>query len=280
MTGVSSELAGRRVALAESRQLDVLAGLLERRGASVLRCPLVGIHDTAEPAQVHVWLDSFIRLPFDDLILLTGEGLRRLLDFAQRYDQREAFVAALGKTRTVVRGPKPAKALRELGLSPGLVAETPTTAGVIATLSGQNLYDRRIGVQLYGEEPNEALREFLDKAGAHEFFVAPYRYADEAEDAAVEAVLDALINGQLDAICFTSSPQVQRLCQVARRGGRDAALRQALTTTAVAAVGPVVAQTLRDQDCAVHIMPTQSWFMKPLVSALCAHFGGGEAVRM
>ena len=266
------ELQGRRVALAESRQLDVLAGLLERRGADVLRCPLIGIHDTENVEQVHVWLDSFIRLPFDDLILLTGEGLRRLTGFAERYGIRDEFIKALGRTRTVVRGPKPAKALKELGLSPGLAAEEPTTAGVIATLSRQDLYDRRIGVQLYGQEPNEALRHFLDQAGAHDFFVAPYRYADEAEDTAVSALIDRIATGELDAICFTSSPQWRRLHKRARDSGRAEALRQGLAGMAVAAVGPLVAQALTDDGIAVDIMPAESWFMKPLVTALCRHF--------
>ena len=35
-------LTGRTVAVPEARELQVVAALLERRGARVLRCPLVG----------------------------------------------------------------------------------------------------------------------------------------------------------------------------------------------------------------------------------------------
>ena len=56
MTAPSSEservLAGKVVAVPEARQLDVLANLLERRGAAVLRCPLVGIVDSRDEAGV------------------------------------------------------------------------------------------------------------------------------------------------------------------------------------------------------------------------------------
>jgi len=38
-------LAGRTVAVPETRELEVFAAMLERRGASVVRCPLVAIHD-------------------------------------------------------------------------------------------------------------------------------------------------------------------------------------------------------------------------------------------
>ena len=71
-------LAGRVIAIAETRELEVLAALLERRGATVLRYPLVQIIDAADPAPVLAWLRRFSDGACDDLILLTGEGLRRL----------------------------------------------------------------------------------------------------------------------------------------------------------------------------------------------------------
>ncbi len=265
-------LSGRRIAIPETRQLDVLAGLLERRGAQVIRCPLVGIHDTANVEQVHAWLDTCIRLPFDDVILLTGEGLRRLLGFAERYGVRDAFVASLGQSRCIVRGPKPAKALRDIGLKAAISVAMPTTQGIIDTLAQEDLYDRRIGVQLYGQEPNEPLRRFLDQAGAHDFFVAPYCYADEAEAGEVVGLIEAIIDARVDAICFTSSPQWQRLLSCARKSGQEAALRASLAKLVVAAVGPVVASTLSEAGVRVDIMPRESWFMKPLVQALVDHW--------
>ncbi len=261
-------LSGRRIAVPETRQLEVLARLLERRGAKVLRCPLVGIHDTENVEQVHAWLDTCIRLPFDDLILLTGEGLRRLHGFAERYGVADEFLRSIEKSRKIVRGPKPAKALRDLGLKPDLAVAVPTTEGVIAALQTEDLYDRRVGVQLYGQEPNLVLKAFLDQAGAHDFFVAPYAYADEAEDRQVQDLLAKIMAGEVDAICFTSSAQVRRLLTMARKSGQEQALHTALGQLVLAAVGPVVAQVLQDAGLKADIMPSQSWFMKPLVQGL------------
>src|SRR5216683_1985472 len=83
------------------------------------------------------------------IVLLTGEGLRRLLAVARRAAIDAPVIAALGRLRTIVRGPKPVRALREIGLAPGLIAQAPTTEGVIATLEGEALTGRRVGVQLY-----------------------------------------------------------------------------------------------------------------------------------
>jgi uroporphyrinogen-III synthase len=40
-----ASLSGRTIAVPETRELDVFSSMLERRGATVLRCPLVAILD-------------------------------------------------------------------------------------------------------------------------------------------------------------------------------------------------------------------------------------------
>ena len=86
------------MALAESRQLEELAQMLEKEGAVPLRYPLVGILDASDAAPVVEWLQELIAGRFAYVVLMTGEALRRLLGFAERAGLRDAVVAALGKT--------------------------------------------------------------------------------------------------------------------------------------------------------------------------------------
>jgi uroporphyrinogen-III synthase len=259
-------LAGRTVAVPESREIEVFAGLLERRGARVVRCPLVAIRDAPDPAPVLDWSRRLAAGALDDLILLTGEGLRRILSCIERHEPalRVQFAEALGRMRKITRGPKPAKVLRELGMKPDVAAEQPTTDGVIASVRGLNLRGRRVGVQLYGTEPNRPLVDFLAGAGAAVSTVAPYVYADAADEQAVRNLIDQLRAGRVDAIAFTSSAQIERLIGVASEEGA----RLALANTLVAAIGPVVADTLRRHGIEARLMPEESFFLKPLTSAL------------
>jgi uroporphyrinogen-III synthase len=263
----SGPLSGRRIALPETRELDRLAQMLEEQGAETLRCPMVAILDAPDPGPVRDWLS---RLPFDDLVLFTGEGLRRLYGFAQRLDREGTFLEALRSARKITRGPKPERALRELGLKSDLRAEQPTTDGLITTLSGCDLRRRRVGVQLYPGNPNVRFIDFLRQAGAEPDPVVPYVYASAADDERVVALIDRMSAGAVDIIAFTSSPQVARLVDAARRNGREAALQVALRATMIAAVGPVVADELRHRGFDVAITPEHSYFMKPLVSAIIA----------
>jgi uroporphyrinogen-III synthase len=263
---IASSLAGRTIAIPESRELEVFASMLERRGANVIRCPLVAIRDAPDPQPVLAWCRQFAAGACDDVIFITGEGLRRLLSCMDQHEPslREPFVAQLARVRKITRGPKPAKALRELGLKPDIAAETPTTDGVIASLKSQPLAGRRVGLQLYGTDPNRPLVEFLQAAGAKVLTVAPYVYADKADDDAVLALLARLRTGGVDAIAFTSMAQVNRLFALAPAE----TVKAALAATRVAAVGPVVADALASHGVSVQLMPTDAFFLKPLTTAL------------
>ena len=253
--GIDRFLDGRVVAVPETRLLDVLASLLENRGADVVRCPLVTIEDSPNAHDVLAWIGRFADDPPALAVFYTGEGIERLLGFAERAGMRERFVAALAAVRKLCRGPKPKRALRRLKLD---------------TLE---LEGRRVAVQLYGDKRVAALEAYLTGRGVLADWVAPYVYASAADDARVAALIEQLGQGRIDAVAFTSQAQIERLLAVAEARGLDAQLREGLAHTFVAAVGPVVADALRAAGFAVHAMPEESYFMKPLVKAIAEGIG-------
>lgn len=265
-------LAGRTVALAEGRQLEELADMLAKEGATPLRCPMVSILDAPDAGPVVDWLRALLAGQFSHVILLTGEGLRRLLGFAERAGLRDDAIAALGRTRTVTRGPKPVRALREVGLTPALVAAVPTSAGVVEALKAEELQGRTVGVQLYAPE-NPVLLDFLRSAGATGRTVLPYVYAPAADSERVADLVGRLAAGQVDVLVFTSSPQVDRLFEVAAERGLQSELKAGLDRVRVAAVGPIVADNLRHRGARVDICPEQGFVMKNLVQHIARNMG-------
>jgi uroporphyrinogen-III synthase len=257
-------LEGRTVALAEGRQLEELAQLLQAEGATILRCPMINILDAPDEAPVLAWIRQLMAGQFGLVVLMTGEAVRRLAGFAERAGLRDDFVAALGRARTITRGPKPGKALKELGLAPSKLAEAPTTDGVIATLRDEALSGQTVGVTLFGAA-NPALEQFLAAAGATVRTVLSYVFAPASDDERVVEVVGKLTAGAVDVLIFTSSPQVDRLYQLVGKRGLEAELKQGLEKTCVAAVGPLVADDLRRHGAPVHVCPEQGWVMKNLV---------------
>src|SRR5436189_5751638 len=110
---MADKLNGYRILILETREEAQFARLLTEQGAQVMQCPMFIIQDAPDTAPIEAWIGRFIEAPFDDLVLTTGEGLRRLLKLARRMNVEPAFIVALGATRNYARGPNRGRALRE-----------------------------------------------------------------------------------------------------------------------------------------------------------------------
>ena len=85
---MADRLNGYRILILETREEAQFSRLLGEQGADVLQCPMFTIHDAPDPAPIEAWIRRFVDKPFDDLVLMTGEGLRRLMKVVRRIDAR------------------------------------------------------------------------------------------------------------------------------------------------------------------------------------------------
>lgn len=266
-------LAGRRVIIPERRELDLFSTMIARHGAEVIRCPLVAVARLADFAKVDAWLERHVAGLHDLVILYTGEGVVRLAERAEEVGCRTEFVAALAKAVKLARGPKPASALRKLGLSAELMTSQHTTDGLLAILESQPLDGRTMAVQLYPDAPVERIQREIEARGGRFDPVLPYGYVAENADAEVASAIEMMAAGEIDLIAFTSQLQVQRLSAVAARRGMESMLERAFAQTAVAAIGPITADAVRQAGGTVLIQPERSFHMKPLVADIVRRIG-------
>ena len=271
---MADRLNGYRILILESREEAQFSRLLTEQGADVLQCPMFTIQDAPDPAPVEAWIRRFIEKPHDDLVLTTGEGLRRLMKLARRLDIEQDLVAAIGKARTFARGPKPGRALREIGLQAQFTTEKPTSEGIAELLSGFDLNGHRLGLQLYPDKDHSVLIGAITALGAEVDTVLPYVYDAQAADANIVTAIDEMAQQRIDAIALTSSGQVRRLFEVAQAHRCEDKLRAGLARTPIASIGPVVSQELKCHDLRADIYPAnEAFFMKPLISAMAVALG-------
>jgi uroporphyrinogen-III synthase len=271
---MADRLNGYRILILETREEAQFSRLLTEQGADVLQCPMFAIHDAPDPAPIEAWIRRCIEKPFDDLVLMTGEGLRRLMKVVRRVGVEQEFIAALSKARKFARGPKPGRALREIGLEPQVTTEKPTSEGVIEMLSRIDLKGHRLGLQLYPDKDHSALIGAIKAQGAEVDTVLPYVYDPKAADANIVAAIDEMAEGRIDAIALTNLGQVRRLFEAARARGSEDRLRQGLDRTSIASVGPAVSGELASHGLRTDIAPANdAYFMKPLISAMAVALG-------
>lgn len=268
---MADRLNGYRILILETREEAQFSKLLAEQGAEVVQCPMFTIQDAPDPAPVEAWIRRAIDKPFDDLVLMTGEGLRRIMKLARAHGIDQALVAALAKARKFTRGPKPGKALREVSLEPQQTTEKPTTEGVIEMLARLDLRGRRVGLQLYPDKDHGALTGALAAQGADVDTVLPYVYDAKAADANIVAAIDAMAEGRIDSIALTNLGQVRRLIEAAKAHGSEARLRAGLERTLIASVGPAVSGELATHGLRTDISPAdEAYFMRPLISAMAS----------
>ena len=273
-TDMADKLNGYRILILETREEAQFSRLLTEQGANVLQCPMFTIRDAPDPAPIEAWIKRSIEQPLDDLVLTTGEGLRRLMKIVRRVGVEQEFTSALGKARKFARGPKPGRALREIGLEPQATTEKPTSEGIAEMLGRIDLKGHRLGLQLYPDKDHSRLIGAIKAQGAEVDTVLPYIYDAQAADANIVTAIDEMAAGRIDAIALTNLGQVRRLVEVARAHGWENKLRQGLERTLIASVGPAVSDELKSHGLRTDIYPADdAFFMRPLISAMATALG-------
>ncbi len=277
---MADRLNGTRILILETREEAQFSKLLAEQGAEVVQCPMFTIRDAPDPAPVEAWIRRAIDKPLDDLVLMTGEGMRRIMKLARARGLDATLVAALAKARKFTRGPKPGKALREIGLEAQQTTEKPTTEGVIEMLAELDLKGRRLGLQLYPDKDHSALTGALAAQGATVDTVLPYVYDSKAADASIIAAIDDMAEGRIDSIALTNLGQVRRLIEAAKAHGSESKLRAGLERTLIASVGPAVSGELAAHGLRTDISPAdEAYFMRPLISAMASALADRKSAR-
>lgn len=271
---MADRLNGYRILILETREEAQFSRLLTEQGADVLQCPMFTIRDVPDPAPVERWIVRAVEKPLDDMVLLTGEGLRRLMKVVRVIGVEAPFIAALGKARKFARGPKPGRALREIGLEAQITTEKPTSEGVAEMLSRVDIKGHRLGLQLYPDKDHGALIGAIEAMDAEVDTVLPYAYDAQSADANIITAIDEMVAGRVDAIALTNLGQIRRLIEVARARGCEDRLREGLGRTPIASVGPAVLDELKSHGLRADIYPAEdAFFMRPLISAMAVALG-------
>jgi uroporphyrinogen-III synthase len=245
VTDADRPLAGYTVAITAERRKEELGALLDRRGARVIYAPAIRIVPLADDADLAAVTREVLARPVGVVVATTAVGFRGWLEAAAAWGL--PLVEHLRPARVLARGPKARGAVRGSGLVDAWSPESESSEEVLAhLLSGAegSLEGRRIAVQLHGD-PLAGFVAALRERGAEVVTVPVYRWELPEDLAPVHRLIAAVVDGQIDAVTFTSAPAASGLLAVAERLGQRAPLVAALRDRVLAvAVGPVTAAPL------------------------------------
>jgi uroporphyrinogen-III synthase len=250
---------GLRVLSFESRRAKEIALLIANNGGRPIVAPSTREIQTPNEDEQKL-IQEILKDEFDALIFMTGVGSRALVQAAEAVASREDFLAALRRTRVVVRGPKPAAAMREFQVPVTLAVPEPNTWREIIQALDENLEKvplkgQRIAIQEHGE-PSPELYAALRERGAQVFPVRVYRWELPEDIGPLRDAIRSLSQNEVDVVMFTSSVQFVHAARVANEMGMAEQLTNALNRAVVASIGPIASETLRENGVQVDLEPS------------------------
>jgi uroporphyrinogen-III synthase len=260
-----------RVLALESRRAKEIASLIETYGGVATVAPAMREIPLESNPEAVAFADALLAGSFDIVILLTGVGTRALLEVVQTKHGAETFLAALRRTKVVVRGPKPLAVLREWQVPVWVAAPEPNTwRELLAALDAEMgrlkpaptpeskaptsevLRGQRVAVQEYGAA-NPDLLAGLEARGAIVTRVPVYRWALPEDIEPLRSVVRAIADRQLDVAIFTTGTQLVHLLKVAATMNLESEVRAGLKQLVVASIGPTTSEELRQQGIQIDL---------------------------
>jgi uroporphyrinogen-III synthase len=266
-------LAGYRVAVTADRRAEEQIALLERRGASIVLAPTVRTLPIVDGDQLGAAIEAVIEHPPDVVVLLTGIGTRGMLAAAEGMGRDDGFVDALRDAVVIARGPKAMGAGTTAGLEVTWRAPSERSSEILERLTPDAEAGARIAVQRDGER-TPYLADALAALGADVVDIPVYRWELPDDTRAAIRLVEQLIDRDVDAVTFTSSPAVRHLVEIAADAGRRTEVIDALQADVVAVcVGPVCAETAVGLGIPAAVVPNRAR-LGAMVQSMAVHFGG------
>lgn len=235
-------MKGYTVGITSARKVEELAGLLERRGATVESAPVLAIGTGGiDEAALKKSTAAVIAEPVDVFVATTGVGIRGWFEAADSWGMLDDLLAVLKGAEIIARGPKSIGALRAHGLRELWSPESESMDEVLSHLRGRQVAGRRIVVQEHGLSLTMSAQA-LRMEGADVDIVSVYRCEPAGDLAPVFKLVERIAERSVDAVTFTSAPAVTTLMAVASAAGRRDRVVDAFHDGVLATcVGPVTA---------------------------------------
>lgn len=256
MNPAKPSLGGLAVAALESRRAQDMERLIRRYGGKAFVSPSMREVPIEENREAIDFAYRVMTGEIDIVIFLTGVGFQQLLRAIERSLDKQQFLNALSDITTIVRGPKPAAAMREVGLTPGITVPEPNTwRELLSVVDAQvPVTNHKVGLQEYGKS-NSSLIAGLEARGAEVVPVRVYHWDLPTDTRPLEENIRAIISGQRDLLLLTSAHQVANLLRMSAELGVEPQLREALKNVIVASIGPTTSEMLKQNDLPVDLEP-------------------------
>ncbi len=250
-----------------TRAKEQAGGFVERlldEGAAPVEFPVLRFEAPTDGSRVVRAVGALSEGAYAAVAFTSANGVER---FFLALDAQGLDARAFGRAKVVAIGPATAASLVARGVKPDATAKEfigEAVADAIGALLGERVKGARVLIAR-AEVARDALPVQLTAMGASVDVVPVYR-TEPAASSEVDTLREALREGRIDAVTFTSSSTVTHLCDAL---GDEAVTL--LSRVTLASIGPITTKTARDRGLTVAV-EARVFTTAGLVDALRDHY--------
>lgn len=233
----------------ESRMASPMEKLIEKFGGIPQVAPSLKEVPFENNRGAFEFLKRMERGEFDLTILMTGVGLRYLLKLWEEKFSKDRILAAFGKTKVVVRGPKPTQVCKLNQIPIAVTVPQPNTwQEILQILSDENLLTgKKVALFEYGISDFHFIAA-LTARGAEVHPLKIYQWALPDDTGPLRRAVEDIIAGKIDLLLQTSAVQIDHLLKVCSDVREELALRRALARVGIFSIGPTTTAHLKERQ--------------------------------
>ena len=255
-------LFGKRVLITRTRrQASVLVRLLAEQGAIPVELPAIEIEPVEDSGELAAAIDRLREGGYARAGFTSANAVELFFDHLA---ERGLDARAFGRARVFAIGPATAAALTVRGITADVVPDEYVAEAVVEALRPEIVPGDHILLPR-AESARAELVTGLEALEATVDEIPVYRAAVPADPD--PETLAAIREGRIDIVTFTASSTVRNLLALL---GPDAAVLRGESRPLIACIGPITADTARENGLTVDVMAAE-YTVEGLVSALAEH---------
>lgn len=226
-------------------RVDEAVNIVEQHGGTALVAPTLELQISNTQSLIEL---CKMAKKLDWLIFTSPTGIISIFKHCKDIKERLNPLCQIA-----VIGPRTENFLEDNGLKADMVAKEYTAEGLLEIFKGLEITDKNIGLPRTLAAQNK-LPEDLKKMGANVFVAEAYESGLPENRDKIRTLITSIIKREVDALTFTSTLTVQNLFKIVKEENKEEIfeiLRNG--EVIVAAIGPVTAKPLQEQDIPVLI---------------------------
>ena len=267
----------RRIVIAitrpEKQGLETARLILEAGGEPFL-APTVEITLEPDMEMMRRFIDEALDEHISTVIFMSRNAVKSMIKYLSEHGLKEKVIEKLNRMNVIAIGSKTKAELEENGIETDLIPATYSSEGILEEIGSTDFRRGKVAV-LCSNISSGKVVNFLKENGIDVLKVIAYKNRPPRDLSRIRDLLDALSNGKIDVITFTSPSAAVNLFRVASKYLKIEDFRRILKRTVIAAIGPVTERTLRDLGVEVDIVP-ERYTVEAMINSIKRYMKLGE----